>query len=739
MISTFAPNEITLEELEDDPYPIYGQLRRHAPVAWVPAAGMWFVTRFADCAAVGSDAATFVGAAHHPTLDRVFGTPNVLTSPGEAHDDLRRGIDPSLQPGPVNAMVDVLVRQMARRHLAVLAGRDRAELMADYFEPISAEALAAVLGLDNLVDTDTLRRWFSELAIGVVNNGQDPEKFARSDAVATEITQVVTPLLKRLARQPDESMLSHMLHAGRDGDGPRDIAQILPSLMVILMAGMQEPGHAGANTLLGLLQWPDQLARVCAEPELLIPTAVNEGLRWMPPIGSGEREATRDVELHGVTIPRGQIVGVIHASANRDETRFVEPDVYDLDRSTRTHQAFGNGEHFCAGHFFGRQVVRIMLEELLPVVPGLRLDDERAPKVAGWALRAPIALPVRWDGAAPRRRETVHIPTSGAVTGADASVPLIPPGTFEVVARSLTWEADGVLSMHLVDSRGGDLPAWQPGAHIDVWLGTDRVCQYSLCGAPADRGTWRIGVLREADSRGGSRFVHDELRPGNRLRVGSPRQNFPLVDAERYLFIAGGIGITPLLPMIAEVDRRGLPWRLAYGGRTRTSMAFLDELSGYGTAVSVVPQDESGLLDLPTVLADLDLVTALYCCGPEGLLSAVETWCDDHGHGELHVERFRGVKASTLPDNKPVEIVLQRSGRIINVPANRSILEELEDNGVRVFNACREGVCGSCETRVLAGVPEHHDVLMTDAEKEACDRMMICVSRARSPQLVLDL
>jgi aromatic O-demethylase, cytochrome P450 subunit len=404
MSTTFAPDAITLEELEDDPYPIYAELRRSSPVVFVPCTELWFVTRYDDCATVTGDRKRFVGAVHHPTLDRVFGTPNVLSSAGEAHDDLRRGIDPSLQPGPVNTMLDDLIRPLAKSKATELAGRQQADLMAEYFDPISVEALRSVLGLEDLVAADDMRRWFGELAVGAVNNGQDPEKFARSDAVVHEIEELVTPRLEQLASQPDDSMLSHMLHAGRDGDGPRDIAQILPSLMLIVMAGMQEPSHAGGNTLLGLLRRPDQLVRVTAEPELLVPPAVNEGLRWMPPIGEVERESTIDVELHGVTIPRGATIGVIIASANHDEAKFDEPDVFDIDRGTRRHQAFGGGEHFCAGNFFGRQVVRVMLEELLPALPGLRLDPDQQFQIAGWALRAPVSLPVRWDAqAAPQR------------------------------------------------------------------------------------------------------------------------------------------------------------------------------------------------------------------------------------------------------------------------------------------------------------------------------------------------
>ncbi|ADJ45890.1 phthalate 4,5-dioxygenase reductase subunit [Amycolatopsis mediterranei S699] len=304
--------------------------------------------------------------------------------------------------------------------------------------------------------------------------------------------------------------------------------------------------------------------------------------------------------------------------------------------------------------------------------------------------------------------------------------------TLELLVDRKEKLADGVVRLTLRAPGGGLLPPWEPGAHIDLVLpGGAR--QYSLCGDPADRSAYVVAVLREADGRGGSAYVHDSLADGDLLQVDGPRNHFTLVDAERYLFIAGGIGITPILPMLDQVTAAGRDWQLVYGGRTRASMAFTEELTRHGDRVLFRPQDEHGLLDLPTLLAAAQPGTAVYCCGPEPLLAAVEAL----EPADLHVERF-----TARLDESPraaFEVELAGSGRVLPVPADRSILEVVEEAGVTVLSSCREGTCGTCETGVLGGTPDHRDSVLTADERLENEVMMLCVSRACSPRLVLDL
>lgn len=305
---------------------------------------------------------------------------------------------------------------------------------------------------------------------------------------------------------------------------------------------------------------------------------------------------------------------------------------------------------------------------------------------------------------------------------------------------SIRRQAEGVLSLELRSVDGSLLPAWTPGAHIELELAEGIVRHYSLCSCPKDNDVWRIAVLREPASRGGSRLIHERLRPGHVVSVRGPRNNFHLVDADRYLFIAGGIGITPILPMVHEVASRGKAWSLLYGGRTRGSMAFVDELRDVtGGELYIMPEDESGLLDLDSCLGAPSADTAVYCCGPPPLIDAVENRCTDWPEGVLHIERFTPKAVSGSRADGEFEVRLAQSGTCLRVAPDRTLLEVLEDAGFQIDNSCRAGICGTCELGVADGVPEHNDDVLSDDERESNQVILPCVSRSKSPVLVVDL
>ncbi|MFI9077949.1 PDR/VanB family oxidoreductase [Streptomyces sioyaensis] len=309
------------------------------------------------------------------------------------------------------------------------------------------------------------------------------------------------------------------------------------------------------------------------------------------------------------------------------------------------------------------------------------------------------------------------------------------PHPLHLLVRRMTWEADGVLSVELVHPDGTPLPAWTPGAHLDLHVG-GQIRQYSLCSDPRTTTAYRVAVRNESSSHGGSRYVHTRLRPGHTLTASAPRNHFALEDAPGYVFLAGGIGITPLLAMAREAARRGAPWRMVYGGRTRASMAFTGELAALDGDVTLVPQDEQGHLDVDAALRDLPERTLVYCCGPEPLLAAAEAVCPP---GRLRVERFAAPAVPRDGDDEAFEVECRASGRTLTVGPHTSILQAAEDAGLRVDSSCRDGICGSCETRVLAGTPDHRDFLLSAAEHTANATMMICVSRCAAGRLVLDL
>lgn len=308
-------------------------------------------------------------------------------------------------------------------------------------------------------------------------------------------------------------------------------------------------------------------------------------------------------------------------------------------------------------------------------------------------------------------------------------------------ALTLTLErkeliADGVVELVLYSPK--PLPSWEPGAHIDLMFGDDLVRQYSLCGDPSDHYRYRVAILREPQSRGGSEFAHERLTAGQSITVHAPRNHFPLVKATRYQFIAGGIGITPMLPMIAAAEKAGADWQLLYGGRQRASMAYVEQLERYGDRVRIQPEDTDGRLDLGSVLDEPTEGTLVYTCGPEPLLHAVEERCAGWPHGALHLERFAPKAAEDHSTDTEFEVHFERSGVTATVPKGVSILDVATENGVFVLRSCSEGICGTCETVLLEGEPDHRDSVLTDDDRDA-DCFMPCVSRCRSSRLVLDL
>lgn len=312
--------------------------------------------------------------------------------------------------------------------------------------------------------------------------------------------------------------------------------------------------------------------------------------------------------------------------------------------------------------------------------------------------------------------------------------------TFELVVLGKEIVADGVVRLTLGRPDRGELPTWEPGAHVDLHLGEpSMIRQYSLCSKPAERDRYQVAVLREPDSRGGSSYVHDRLAVGDRLVVGLPRNHFAQIQAKRYIFVAGGIGITPILPMIEFARQAGADWTLLYGGRTAGSMAFTEELAAAGQQrVFLRPQDEYGLLDLSGLLAEPTPDTAIYCCGPEPLLKAVEEHCTSWPTGSLQVERFAPADGTLDGSTTEFDVEFSQSGVTLTIPAERSIIEVAEEAGIPVIYNCEEGTCGVCETPVLDGEPDHRDSVLTEQERRTGSCMMICVSRARSARLVLD-
>ena len=316
----------------------------------------------------------------------------------------------------------------------------------------------------------------------------------------------------------------------------------------------------------------------------------------------------------------------------------------------------------------------------------------------------------------------------------------------DCVIAGRTALTDDVVVLELRAANGRDLPPWEPGSHIDLLLpevdGDRLERQYSLCGDPADRQCYLVAVLREVDGRGGSAAVHGGLPVGSPLRIRGPRNHFmfePPVQAP-VVFLAGGIGVTPFVAMSRAAADSGTDFVLHYAGRTRQRLGFAPGLvREHGERVQLHVSDEGTRLDLVALVTALPADAHAYACGPSRLIDAVEAAWGDRPVGQLHVEHFEAKEFGPPVWPEPFEVELALTGVTVEVPLDRSILDVVEEQGVLVVSSCRTGTCGTCETPVIDGEIEHRDSVLAPDEQAAGDTMMICVSRAAGPLLVLDL
>ncbi|MET0453405.1 MAG: PDR/VanB family oxidoreductase [Mycobacterium sp.] len=317
----------------------------------------------------------------------------------------------------------------------------------------------------------------------------------------------------------------------------------------------------------------------------------------------------------------------------------------------------------------------------------------------------------------------------------DRGIPLV------VAQREVVAHDQDVVALTLRAPDGGALPRWHPGAHIDVHLPSGRKRQYSLCGDPAITDAYRIAVRRIPAGGGGSMEIHDDLGVGASVVTHGPRNAFPLTvpgygsPAQRFRFIAGGIGITPILPMLAAARSLGVDWSMVYTGRSRDTLPFIDEVDRFGNRIVVRTDDRHGLPTAQELLGDCPDGTTVYACGPAPMLTAIRTALVARDDVELHFERFA---APPVVDGREFTAAVASTGRSIRVGADETLLSALNREGVHAPYSCQQGFCGTCRTRVLSGAAEHRDTLLTDPEREA-GMMLTCVSRAQGSDLILDL
>lgn len=383
-------HDITLADLWRDPYPAYALLRRHDPVAWVPAAGRYLVTRHEDIMHVERHPETYLSAENTSPMIRSMGV-TLLRLDGEAHQRLRRAAEPPLRPRTVK---EHWLPAFERHTDALLSSFEKdgeADLFRDFAGPLAARNLAALLGLRGVSDTD-LQEWSQAFIDAGGNYGDDPEIWERCDRARAGLDAAVDEMLPVLRREPDPSVISSMLHAA----DPLTEDEIRTNIRVFVGGGLNEPRDSIATAAYALLTHEDQRRAVAADPALW-KHVFEEAVRWVSPIGMYPRLVAHRTELGGRVLEPGDKLGIVIASANRDESVFGDPDAFDIHRSPNNHVAFGGGPHFCLGTWVARAAVsQIALPALFRRLPGLRLTERDVP-FGGWVFRGPLTLPVAWD------------------------------------------------------------------------------------------------------------------------------------------------------------------------------------------------------------------------------------------------------------------------------------------------------------------------------------------------------
>ena len=386
-------SEISVAQLEADPYPIYEQLREEQPVCFVESVGLWLVTRWDDVQHVDKTPQLFTGETEPSTLNRTFGK-NLLGSEGAYHDRIRKIIYPWFRIGAIGDYPDDVIAPIANELVDAFAECGSAELVSEFAEPLSARVLKRALGLA-FVQEETLRRWFVELATGAANFEADPGKQAIADRASAEVNDALAPVIERLQHEPDDTLLSSMVSTEVDGER-LTLEEVQSNLKVMIVGGLQATTDLIALSLWAILSHPEQLDEVRADAKLIDP-AIEEAARWHSPVGTSTRQTTQDTELAGVQLEQGALIAAVLASANRDPRNWSDPGRYDIHRREGGHLAFATGPHLCIGARLGRYEARTAWRVLLDRLPRLRLDPDRPIEISGWEFRSPHHLHVQWN------------------------------------------------------------------------------------------------------------------------------------------------------------------------------------------------------------------------------------------------------------------------------------------------------------------------------------------------------
>ena len=740
------------EDYQQDPPEYVRWAREQEPIFYSPKLGYWVVTRYENIKAIFRDNITYSPS---NALEKITPTGDeanaVLASYGyamnrtlvnedePAHMPRRRTLMDPFTPEEIKHH-EPMVRRLAREYVDRFIDDGKADLVDQMLWEVPLTIALHFLGVPE-EDMDSLRKYSIAHTVNTWGRPKPEEQVEVAHAVGN-FWQFAGKVLDKMRQDPSGS--GWMQYGIRKQAQHPEIVtdSYLHSMMMAgIVAAHETTANATANAMKLLLEHPHVWQEVC-EDASLIPNAVEECLRHNGSVAAWRRLVTRDVQIDGMDLPAGSKLLIVTSSANHDERHFADADLFDIRRDNASdHLTFGYGSHQCMGKNLARMEIQIFLEEFTRRLPHMRLSAQKFSYVPNTSFRGPEHLWVEWDPQQnPERKNPGLLDAHVPVRIGEPSKHAI---TRPVLVESVTPVADGIVKLRLVSPDGRPMPRWTPGSHIDVELGSPELTrQYSLCGDPAETTVLEIAVLRETEGRGGSAWVHNNVKAGDRLTIRGPRNHFRLdEELRKVIFVAGGIGITPVSAMAQRAKALGMDYQLHYSGRKRATLAFLDDLAElHGDRLHVYANDEGRHNDLTVLLGHPEAGTQIYACGPVRMLQAIEANCAHWPEDSLRIEHFVSTMGALDPSREHAfEVELKDSGIVISVAADQTVLTALRGANIDVQSDCEEGLCGSCEVRVLAGKVDHRDVVLSHAEREANSKMMTCCSRACGTRLVLEI
>lgn len=641
------------------------------------------------------------------------------------HDRLRKSVSSFFVPRRLNRF-EPLIRRMAHELIDGFVNEGVVDIKSAFSLPLPLKTVVCLSGMD-----PERWEWVGHCLALYGGLNRAPNR-SREEQIQNVILlhDYIADLIQQRKYDRRDDLISHIWNERDNGLEMTDFEHLS------MIPGLVFAGHETSTMVLsfGLAHilhrnlWDE----VSESNETRV-QAIEELLRYESAITGMKRLVTREVKVRGTTFHPGDILLLAYNSGSRDPAHFDQADLLQpRRRPTTQHLGFGRGVHACLGAPLARLMLRTELAVLRERLPNMRLltpyeELHYEPVSTNRSVRD---VKIGWDipdtKLAPLTTIT-EIPSTNSQSQQET----------HVIVEAATMVSESVVKLTLRAQNGFSLPPWTPGSHIDVKVGTFGYRQYSLCSDPQAPAKWSIAILRE--SEGSSHFIHDKVRQGETLLVRGPRNHFALEPSERYLFLAGGIGITPLIPMMLAAKSNGKDYRLIYIGMSRRHMAFVDELCMQHPVTIWSREEHDRRFDVASELRKLANNTSVYCCGPESLISHVQEVCSTLPTLSLKTERFGNPNLGDAGQNTDFEVELARSGRVLTVPKEKSLLDVLNANGAGILSTCTKGVCGTCEVKVLEGTPDHRDSVLTDDERRANDTMMSCVSRCKGTRLTLDL